>query len=199
MKKAELILTLSIAFVLASCGRNYRIDKKYLEYIPYEENEILVFKSDLNRFDTIFLTGLKRYNGCYDPLSISSDDCEGYSMTCKKSDPNYDRYLEGKELVSVGASPDGKTYISFDITLRSAWFYSMEHFSLRTFDSIPNTEMTIENKTYRDVKTFRPDEYGKQYSSRDHFVERFYWSKNEGFLGLDTRTEKWRLIKKYVP
>lgn len=185
--------------MLASCGRNYRIDEKYLEYIPYEESEILVFKSDQNRMDTIFLNGLRRFNGCYDPLSFSSDHCEGYSMTCTRSDPNYDRYLEGKELVNVGASPDGKTYISFDIKLRSSWFYSMEHYSLHTFDSIPSVTMTIDSKTYRDVKEFEPDEYGKQYSSRDHFVEKFYWSKSEGFLGLDTRNEKWRLIKKYVP
>lgn len=199
MKKPQLILIISLVFVLASCGRNYRIDEKYLEYIPYKKNEILVFKSDQNRMDTIFLKGLRRFNGCYDPLSISSDDCEGYYMTCTRSDPNYDRYLEGKELVSVRASPDGKTYISFDIKLRSSWFYSREHYSLNTFDSIPNTTMTIDDKTYRDVKEFKPDEYGEQYSSRDHFVERFYWSKNEGFLGLDTRTEKWRLVKKYVP
>lgn len=185
--------------MFVSCGRNYRIDKNYLNYIPYEKNEILVFKSDLNRFDTIFLKDLRRFNGCNDPLSISPDDCEGYSMTCKRSDPNYDRYLEGKELVSVGASPDGITYISFDIKMRSAWFYSMEHYSLSTFESIPNTKMTIEDKTYGDVKTFRPDEYGEHYSSRDHYVERFYWSKSNGFLGLDTRSEKWRLIKKYVP
>ena len=198
MKKLKYILIIAIGLIFISCGKNYRMDKKYLEYIPYEKNEILVFKSDQNRMDTIFIKDLRRTNGCYDPLAISSDDCEGYSLTCEKSDPNYDRYLPG-EIVRIGVAPDDITYISFDITMRNSWFYSMEHYSLNEFDSIPNTKMTIEDKTYGDVKTFKPDEYGEQYSSRDNYVERFYWSKENGFLGLDTKSEKWRLIKKYVP
>jgi len=196
MKKTQIILTLILTFVIVSCGRNYRIDKDDLKYIPYEKNETLVFKSDLNRYDTIFLKDLQRFNGCYDPLSISPDDCEGYYMACKRSDPNYDRYLEGRELVSIGASSNGYTYISFDIKLKDSWFYNLESFSLEQFDSIPTREMKVENKTYNDVKVFEAD---GSYSKRDNYVERFYWSVSEGFLGLDRRDEEWRLIKKYVP
>ena len=198
MSKTKIISILILGFVFVSCGRNYRIDKKDLKYIPYEKSEVLVFKSDQNRLDTIFLKELRRYNGCYDPLAISSNDCEGYSMDCKRSDPYYDRYLEGQELVSVGTAY-GKTYISFDIMLKGSNFYNMAHYGLKEFDSIPNFEITIENKKYIDVKVFTPDEYGEQYSARENYVDRFYWSVSEGFLGLDRRDEKWRLIKKYVP
>lgn len=196
MKKLKFLLIITIGFILVSCGRNYRIDKDDLKYIPYEKNEVLVFKSDLNRSDTIFLKDLRRYNGCYDPLAISSDDCEGYSMACRRSDPNYDRYLDGKELVSVGASTSGQTYISFDIKLKGSWFYNLESFSLEQFDSIPNSELKIGTKVYSDVKVFEAD---GSYKQRDNYAERFYWSVAEGFLGLDRRDEKWRLIKKYVP
>ena len=97
-------------------------------------------------------------------------------------------------------SPRGITYLSFDITLKGSWFYSAnDDFSLSEFDSIPNTKMSIGTKKYVDVKIIEASANAKQYEDRDNYVERFYWSLNDGFLGLDRRDKKWRLIKKYVP
>lgn len=190
------ILILLALLTIVSCGRNYRLDKDGLKYIPYEDNEILVFESDRKDLDTIFLTGLTRFNGCSDPLSFFSDKCEGYSLACTKTDPNYDRYLEQKSLVDIVAVPGNETRISFEITMKRSWFYNMESFTLKQFDSIPNAELEIKSKTYTDVKIFEAD---GAYSQRDNYAERFYWSVSEGLLGLDRRDEKWRLIKKYVP
>lgn len=198
MKKTLEILTFLFAITLISCGRNYRVDKNDLNYIPYNGNEVLIFKSDLNRLDTIFVKDLRKFNGCYDPLSFSSDDCEGYEIVTKATDPNYDRYLEGQGLVHIVKSKDGETYINFGITMKGSWFYGAElhPINLNRFDSIPTSSMVIENKKYDDVKTLKSN---GRYSKRDNYVERIYWSVSEGFLGLDRRDEKWRLIKKYVP
>ncbi|WP_417854531.1 hypothetical protein [Xanthomarina gelatinilytica] len=198
MNKTSVILTFLFAIVFISCGRNYRVDKNDLNYIPYNGNEILILKSDLNRTDTIFVKELRKFNGCYDPLSFSSDDCEGYEIVTKATDPNYDRYLEGSSLVHIVKSKDGETYINFGITMKSSWFYGAElhPITLNRFDSIPTSSMVIENKKYDDVKTIKSD---GRYNKRDNYVERIYWSVSDGFLGLDRRDEKWRLIKKYVP
>ena len=198
MRKLKFILIITIGFIFVSCGRNYRIDKDYLKYIPYNGNESLILKSDLNRMDTIFINELRRFNGCYDPLSFKSDDCEGYQIVTKATDPNYDRYLEGQGLMSIVKSKDGNTYIYFGITMKGSWFYGAELYplSLKRFDSIPFSNMEIDNKKYSDVKIINSD---GRYSKRENYVERIYWSVSEGFLGLDRKDEKWRLMKKYVP
>jgi hypothetical protein len=198
MKKSPKIFILLFVIVFVSCGRNYRMDKSDLNYIPYNGNEILILRSDLNRMDTIFIKEMRKFNGCYDPLSIFPDNCEGYEIVTKATDPNYDRYLEGQGLVSIVKSKDGETYINFGISMKGSWFYGAELYplNLSRFDSIPISSMEIENKKYNDVKTLKSD---GRFCKRDNYVEKIYWSVSEGFLGLDRRDEKWRLIKKYVP
>ena len=149
--------------------------------------------------DTTFLKGTSSFNGCGDPLAISPNQCDGISLNCTRTDPNYDRYLEGKRLVELVANQNGETDISFDIVLRGSWFYNTESYSLSEFDKMPNTELTIDNKVYKDVKIFEASNYAKQFEQRDNYAERFYWSVSKGFLGLDRRDEKWRLIKIYEP
>lgn len=198
MKKLKFILTITIGIIFVSCGKNYRIDKSDLNYIPYNGNENLIFKSDLNRMDTIFINELSKFNGCYDPLSFKSDDCEGYRIVTKATDPNYDRYLEGQGLVSIVKSKDDETYIYFGMLMKGSKFYGsdLHPLTLKRFDSIPLSKMEIDNKKYTDVKIINSN---GRYNKRDNYVERIYWSVSDGFLGLDRKDEKWRLIKKYVP
>jgi len=107
--------------------------------------------------------------------------------------------LEGQHLVEIVATRNGATHISFDIVLKGSWFYNMDSYSLLEFENMSNSELTIVNKIYKDVKIFEASAYAKQFEERDNYAERFYWSLSQGFLGLDRRNEKWRLIKKYVP
>jgi len=75
----------------------------------------------------------------------------------------------------------------------------MDSYILSEFDKMPNSELTIGNTVYKDVKIFEASDYAKQYEQRGNYAERFYWSVSKGFLGLDKRDEKWRLIKIYEP
>jgi hypothetical protein len=200
MKKiAYIIAYCFFVTTFVSCSKHYKLKKNDRKYIPYKGNEVLVFHSNKNRMDTIFLKGLSNFNGCGDPLDLFPDKCDGISLNCTRTDPNYDRYLEGKGLVELVATSSGKTRISFDIVLRASWFYNMDSYSLSEFDKMPNSELTIEDNVYKDVKIFEASDYAKQYQQRDNYAERFYWSLSQGFLGLDRRDEKWRMIKKYEP
>jgi hypothetical protein len=190
MKKLKLILIFSIfLLVLLSCGMKIR--KEDNKYIPYKGNEILVFQSNKNELDTIFLTGISKFNACYDPLSLFKPACEGKELSCKKSDPNYDRYLPYQSLMSISKIKN-ETYIGFDITLRYSWFYENAYMNLIDFKSLPNSEMKIGDKIFNDVKII---EANNKYIERDNYVERFYWSVSQGFLGLDQRNRNWRLLK----
>jgi len=79
--------------MLTSCSSHYKLKKNDIKFIPYQGDEILVFKSDKNRMDTIFLKGISNFNGCGDPLDIFPDKCDGISLNCTRTDTNYDRYL----------------------------------------------------------------------------------------------------------
>lgn len=193
------ILQKTLLFVLiigiTSCSRDYKIEKSDYSLIPYSGKEILIFKSTENKFDTIFINGIERYSAGSDPLAFFPDQHEIHRLNCKKSDPNYDRYLDGKTLIELRASSSG-TSIWFEIIMKESWFYGKEIYSKAEFDSVPITKLTIENKTYDDVKVFESD---GSYEQRDNYAERFYWSLSQGFLGLDKRETEWRLIKKYLP
>jgi hypothetical protein len=190
MKKLRLILFSSIfLLVLLSCGTKIR--KEDTKYIPYKGNEILVFQSNQNELDTIFLTGISKFNACYDPLSLFKPACEGKELSCKKSDPNYDRYLPYQTFMSISKIKN-KTYIGFDITLRNSWFYGKGYMDLEHFKNLPTTELKIGDVVFNDVKIFEAD---NSYIKRDNYVVRFYWSVSQGFLGLDQRNRNWRLLK----
>ena len=200
MKNIVVIFTYCfLVTIIFSCSKHYNLKKDDIKYIPYKGNEVLIFQSDKNRFDTIVLKGMSNFNGCGDPLAIFPDQCDGISLNCTRTDPNYDRYLEGQHLVEIVATQSGETHISFDITLRGSWFYNNDSYSLSAFDKIPNSQLTSGNRVYHDVKIFEASDYAKQYEQRDNYAKRFYWSVSQGFLGLDRRDEKWRLIKKYIP
>lgn len=189
MKKLKLIFIFNI-LVLSSCVT--KLKKYETKYIPYNGNEILVFQSNLNELDTIFLTGISKYNACYDPLSLLKPSCEGKKISCKRSDPNYDRYFTNETLMSISKIKN-KTLIGFDIKLRHSRFYGKEYMDLEDFKNLPNSEMKIGNVILYDVKIIESD---NSYFERDNYVERFYWSVSHGFLGLDQRDRNWRLIKK---
>ena len=194
------ILQKIILFVLiigiSSCSRTYKIDKEDFELIPYSGKENLVFKSSENEMDTIFLKGFNRYVTHTEQMTFFPDKFEFYDLHCKRSDPNYNRYFDGKTFVQLVSSSENETFITFDIKMKGSWFYGKGIYSKSEFDSVPITKLIINNKTYNDVKIFESD---GSYKKRDNYTERFYWSLSEGFLGLDKRETEWRLINKYVP
>jgi hypothetical protein len=194
--KNKLLTLITIITILgnSSCS-NYKIKKNDFSLIPYKGKETLVFKSTENKFDTIFLNGFDKYSAGSDPLAIFPDKYEIYRLNCTVSDPNYNRYLDGKSIIELSAGQD-ETIIWFDILMKESRFYGKSIYSKTEFNSIPLSKITINKKVYDDVKIFESD---GSYEKRINYAERFYWSVSEGFLGLDKRDEKWRLIKKNVP
>ena len=94
--------------------------------------------------------GKDKGSGCAGSQELFPDECEGIRVNCTRTDPNYDSYLEGKWLVEVKATKSGETHISFDIVLKGSWFYNLGSYGLSEFEIMPNSELTIDNKTYKD-------------------------------------------------
>ena len=196
MKKSlrNLIIILTSSLFVA-CGKDFKIDKKDFDIVPYQGNEILIFESDTQDRDTIFLVGIDNYSTPFGKMELFPDEHEIYRVKTRRTDPNYDRYLEGKSLIELAAG-EGGTSIWFDIAMKRSWYYGKYVFDKSEFEKIPMTELDINGSKYNDVKVIESD---GSYQERDNYAERFYWSVENGLLGLDRRNEKWRLIKKYVP
>ncbi len=185
-----------LAMILTSCY--YFLREKDIQYInSYQGNEILVFQSDRNRMDTIFLKGTEKF--MRSGVSLKANDGFRLIYTKERDD---EMEFGGKSFIEIDVTqktPD----IKFDGTiLKDSWFYGINlgnTISLAEFKKMPNTELTIGDKIYSDVKVFEAGDYAKRYEYRDNYAERFYWSVSEVFLGLDKRDEKWRLIEKYIP
>jgi hypothetical protein len=195
IKPMRNLIIFLFSITLIACGKNFKIDKKDFEIVPYQGNEILIFESDKHDRDTIFLLGIENYSTPFGPMELFPDKHEIYRVKTKRTDPNYDRYLEGKSLIELVAG-EGGTSIWFDIAMKRSWYYGKYVFNKSEFEKIPLTELNINGSNYNDVKIIESD---GSYEERDNYAERFYWSVKNGFLGLDRRDEKWRLIKKYVP
>ena len=157
------LILIIVALQFSSCRRTYELDDSDLELIPYIGNEILVFRSSLNDMDTIFLTGFIDIDGYPDPLDIFPDIYKIRSLSAIRTDPNYDRYLTEEILVSLSPSKDA-TFINFDIAMKRSWFYNPGSYSIEQLDSIPNSTLNINSRTYTDVKIFNAPEYAQQFN-----------------------------------
>jgi hypothetical protein len=187
--------------LLTSC--HYKLKRKDIQYIiPYQGNEILIFRSDQNRMDTIFFKGTEKGSGSAFPGELSLNSHELFSLQYAKESADF-FILESSTsipFVFISARQNNPEIWFATSILKDSRFYFRNFISLADFKKMPNTELTIGNKTYNDVKILEPDDKStKRYAFRDNFVERFYWSVSEGFLGLDKRDEQWRLVEKYVP
>ena len=120
-KILQIAIVLVLVMGITSCSRKYRIDEADYSLIPYKGNENLVLKSSEHKYDTIFITGIDRYLAGSDPLAFFPDRYEIHRLNCIISDPNYDRYLEGKKLIELRASSD-ETFIWFEIAMKESWF-----------------------------------------------------------------------------
>ncbi|WP_159092104.1 hypothetical protein [Aquimarina sp. Aq107] len=197
MKKTFLILiNILITMILISCVTKYKIQETEYQFIPYKGNEVLVFESNRSKKDTI---SLKTYKGWYKtervPYRIFHNKYEKYGIdlvhhSSKIVDSIPDFLIEifafdWKGLrINIRTKSDNHNYVN------------KTSFTVFEFDSIPNTEMKINQIIYSDVKVILGENDENKTGNQ---VSQFYWSEKNGLLGWDINNVEWRLNKRYVP
>jgi hypothetical protein len=165
MKTSSLFI-LSLC-LLVSCFNVNRLTVEDFGWMPYEENQVLVFKSSLGGVDTIFL--------------MEKDTIYGYPEAQKING------VVTEHLVISSMRTDIR------LTTKDAWFYTNGQFI--TVDDLTDYGFSTVNTTYRkydDVFVFTGDE---SYSQRSHFVTKLYWSKSSGLIRYDKKDgEYWELV-----
>src|SRR5688572_1153439 len=96
MKKQIILFCFSVLFLVSCSQTNKMTEKDYL-WMPYNGNEMLVFKSNAGETDTIFLLKKDTLLAYPEAQSINGVKYEMVAVVCKHSDPNIlqkHRYLE---------------------------------------------------------------------------------------------------------
>jgi hypothetical protein len=194
MKTSSLFI-LSLC-LLVSCFNVNRLTVEDFGWMPYEENQVLVFKSNLGGVDTIFLLEKDTIYGYPEAQKINGVVTEHLVISSLRTDSIKDgyRYLR-KRFFSIFRNSDDQVMLNIRLTTKDAWFYTNGQFI--TVDDLTDHGFSTVNTTYRkyeDVFVFTGDE---NYSQRSHFVTKLYWSKSSGLIRYDKKDgEYWELVDK---
>lgn len=200
MKKIIVILSIPTIFILAllSFKTNYRLTNFDIDFNPYNIGDTLLFNSNKGEKDTLIIYSIKKRvltEKCYSFFScicskLTTDSWEGFYVNTHKINEN----SIGKTLLKIRAGPDGRKTISFEIYINNARWYG----DSESLEQIKNINLiTFDNgmQTFSDVQVIKSN--SKEYLERDNFIEKIYWSKSNGLIGIDKLNgEKWVVTKK---
>lgn len=180
---------------LVSCNNSYyKIPNADKKLIPYNGKEILVFKSNRGNVDTIFLEGYKEFSSPVDQWAFPLKYVDHRILLSKRTDPNYNRYLDSLNFVSL--TNDGTTNIKINLTAKHSWFMGTDIFTKSEFLDLKDTTIKIEDSIYRNVIMIRSNLNSSKDNSkkRYHNINVIYWSKTKGLIRFDnTDSEIWEI------
>jgi len=198
MKKQIILFCFSVLF-LVSCGQTNRLTEEDYLWMPYNGNEMLVFKSNAGEIDTIFLLKKDTLLAYPEAQSINGVKYEVVSVFCKHSDPNIlqgkHRYLENVFL-EVKKSKNRQAEINILLSAKDANFYRLSRITTDSLSKVKQVTLQTSYGQYDDVYVIEGEDYLGSLSQRSDFVVKLYWSKSEGLIRYDKKDSVfWELSK----
>lgn len=196
MTKVTLFYSLIAVLCLTSCvdpfaSRDHLLPDEAYTVNPYAARTTLVFESNTNAVDTLFIEGITTVMGKGgDPFSIAPDSFEAYRINYSSTSMPRERGL-----VYVGWYDEAYD-IRFEFKAAQAQLFCRCSYSALEFDKIPSTTMTIAGTVYTDVKILTAD---AGYEDRDLRVTKLFWSTSAGVLGWETPRSIWKLKDVLLP
>jgi len=188
---------LLVVLTLGSCNSYYnKIPKEDKQLIPYKGNETLIFKSNKSHVDTIFLQGYEEFSSPIDQWSFPLKYIDHRILLSKRTDPNYNRYLDS--LVFISLINDGTTQITINLTAKYSWFFGGNTFTKSKFLHLKDTTMKIGKNFYQDVLIIRTnvDDKKTKLNKKYFGITTIYWSKTNGLIRFDDdNSESWEIVK----
>ena len=187
---------LSILFAfLTSCG--YQLNDQAKQWIPYKAGDVLVFQSNNDKVDTIFITDVEQYfEGKNEIFKVNCNFIDHDLYSQKRVDTIY------SWLMAITAWENGKAVLSINLNTRNARFAPFNAKPITKLDSLPRSSIDISNNNHKDVLTIEPDTNSLTDSAYLHdslYVSKILWSKSGGLTRYELKNRKiiWTLKKKY--
>lgn len=191
MFSSLIVLLCLISCVGPFASRDHLLPDEAYSMNPYAAHTALVFESNTNAGDTLFIEGITTVMAKGgDPFSIAPDSFETYRINYSSSS-----MPEERGLVYVGWY-DEAYEIRFEFEAAQAQLFCRCSYNALQFDKIPSTTMTIEGTVYTDVKILTAD---AGYEDRDLRVTKLFWSTSAGVLSWETPSSIWKLKDVLLP
>ncbi|MBI3138419.1 MAG: hypothetical protein HYZ15_07530 [Sphingobacteriales bacterium] len=200
MKKRLVFFLLCTSFFM-SCDQTNRLSEEDYKWMPYCGNETLVFKSNTEHVDTIFLLKKDTFLAYPEAQSISGIKHEVVSVFCKHTDPNHldekHRYLENN-FVQIQKNKNSHAEINILLSARDSRFYHLSPIKIDSLNREKPSTLQTRYGHYDDVYVIHGEDYLGNYYGRSNFITKIYWSKSQGLIRYDKKdTVFWELLMKY--
>ena len=178
-----------VALSLLSCSVQ-KIPKEDIAFNPYKSGNVLIFKSNLGAYDTIFITDVKTIILPGRPMAVFPRKSELLMVIAKRSNPSFSGYIENS-IIEID------TYnIYFDFFAKNAKFYGGSFNERDEIERLPEQTLSVNGQSYHDVVILESKE--NEYSERENFIDKIFWSKSKGFIKYNLRNGViWELEKQY--
>ncbi|MFT3796631.1 hypothetical protein [Flavobacterium sp.] len=184
MMRFQMMCLLMIGCCIGGCAS--RLSKRSVKFNPYQKGDTLVFRSNSGDRDTIFITSVEKVMMPGPPLAVFPIRTQILQVMARKTDSNFQRYLENP-LLEID-----NTMVDFYLWTRGGTFYNGSFFDLAALQKMPRSTQTIGGKTYEDIIAIKSP--NTEYQSRSNFIETLYWSISSGFVKYELRNGKvWEL------
>lgn len=178
-------LFISLLFLLISCNVD-KLNKEYKEWQPYQKDDILIFKSNKDEVDTVWIKEIKRRMAVDDHLSFFPNrfqvlDVSG-EITVQKPYPLQNKKPIKKSFIHLftiyANNPDNITY-KFSKRLDTLWY---SHGTKLTFSEL--NELNKNSPKFK-FKSFEIKVDDTWTGSKDVFLNKYFWSKKYGYTAYE--------------
>jgi hypothetical protein len=199
IKTIKLILAMSIISTLFGC-KTQKLATEDKSWQPYKKGDILIFKSNKNKKDSIFVNKIESHFNPKDPLSSTNEKFETLFVSG-------DITLQKPKKTKLGRIFNKEKIGILEMTLDESNKYLKFVFKKKS-DTLkyPTTVLTLnelKNKVNRkkDIKAFNSIEIeAKEYYDLPFKfdLKNFWWSKNFGYVRYEFKNGEYWELKEFV-
>jgi hypothetical protein len=193
--KLELLYIVGLV-LLFSCGKTTSLENEDLNWQPYQIGDSLEFTSSKGERFSLVIDTITRNHSVTDPLDIIPNRTENcrvigvYSLINPWVSTIGDTVTEqSTPLLNLNSGLEQPS-IRFYLIIEDSWFYGISWFEIRVL----NNKKCSQFSTYNDVLVF--EDLTGEYRERENQIERFYWSKEFGYIRYELKEGYfWQLEK----
>ena len=188
--KTFLIYIIIVIFLYScKCGQTELSDTEKQWVATYNSGQVIIFKSDLNNYDTLKVTEKRDFYTNCNQVEVGSTKFHVISVDLKPSicrDPNYCE-------VSIEMEKDEQRVLALPFIR----VFGLEYSPAIQSQKLQTTSITLTttNKRYNPCYVFESGVLARSYGN--NYLKSFYWDKRDGLIRYTNRkNETFELYKK---
>lgn len=191
---SSIILLIILSMAAISCTHGLS-DEGY-SWLPYEENDELVFRSDEGEKQTIIVKSVNKKTSNIDPLALFPKKQEVITVFGESVSNQYESSQSSEEfmLLRISAFSKGRENIWFSWNKPDLQIYGSTGIELSDLKQRRTDKIRI---ALGEIEVYELESSDRVFVNRSNFVKKFYWSKDLGYVKFELNTgEIWTLVER---